>query len=282
MTVPTELATDVILPSPYQPRTVFRLDKLQELAASIARLGVKQPLLVRPVGELHELVAGERRLRAARMAGLRVVPVIVETLSDQEAEEICLQENLVRQDLEPMEEARAYGKLKARGMSVDLIASRMSQDPARVSLYLRLLDLRPEYQEYVEKGILPMMQAADLARLPLPEQGMGMRWLTVGMKPNEFARRVSALVEAKTQASMLPPDEETRAAAGRLQEELERVMASLGRCTDKRTLRLAGWVLAGDAALNLQRAELARRSLDHLIEALRKAAARRAVRSESA
>lgn len=109
---PTEVSVDRIVPNPHQPRQDFHPHELEELTASVRENGVVQPILVRPRGEgRYELVAGERRLRAAKLAGLAQVPVVIRDISDTESLELALVENIQREDLNPVEEAQAFNQL---------------------------------------------------------------------------------------------------------------------------------------------------------------------------
>ena len=139
---------EAIKPSPYQPR-VKKDAGLEELAASIKEKGVLQPLIVREITPgLYELVAGERRFQAAKLAGVENVPVIVKELSDQEALELALVENLQREDLNPIEEARGYARLMEEfGLTQEEIARRVGKSRAAVANTLRLLKLPEEIQE---------------------------------------------------------------------------------------------------------------------------------------
>jgi ParB family transcriptional regulator, chromosome partitioning protein len=128
-------------PSPFQPRRQFDPAALAELAASIRDKGVLQPLLVRPVAQGFEIVAGERRFRAAGEAGLESVPVIVRTLSDRETLEIAIVENLQREDLSPLEEAQAFKQLLGLGLSQEQVAQAVGKSRSAIANTLRLLQL---------------------------------------------------------------------------------------------------------------------------------------------
>lgn len=140
--------------SSVQPRKDFAEEPLDELAASIREKGVLQPLLVRPIEGGYEVVAGERRMRAARMAGLREIPAIVRELSDQEALETAIVENLQREDLNPVEEARAYQKLLSFGQTQERIAQAVGRSRSAVANSLRLLQLPQAAVAALETGRL--------------------------------------------------------------------------------------------------------------------------------
>jgi len=159
----------LIEPSPFQPRRRFDEAALRELAASIRRRGVLQPLLVRPLGDGYQLVAGERRFRAAQLAGLDEVPAVVRELSDREALEVALVENLQREDLSPVEEAEGYRRLAEMGLSHEAIAARVGRSRSAVSNALRLLQLPPEALQALDDGRITAGHARALLMLP-PER----------------------------------------------------------------------------------------------------------------
>ena len=144
---------DAIVPSPLQPRREFREDQLNELMESIREHGIISPLVVRDVNGQLELIAGERRWRASRLAGLTTVPVIVREASDRDVLEMALIENLQREDLNPMEEAEAYQRLsKDFNLTQEEIARRVGKNRATVANTIRLLELAPGVAKMVEQG----------------------------------------------------------------------------------------------------------------------------------
>lgn len=166
---PMEVEIDAITPNPRQPRLSFDEGKLAELAASLRERGMLQPLLVRPAGHGFELIAGERRWRAAMRAGLERVPVVVREASDHESLELALIENLQRDDLNAMEEARAYQRLREEfNWTQEEIAERIAKSRPAVANALRLLALPPEVQELVQQGKLRAGHARALAALEQP------------------------------------------------------------------------------------------------------------------
>lgn len=161
-----ELPVDAIQPSRFQPRASFAAAGLQELAQSIRVGGVVQPIIVRPVGSRFELVAGERRLRAVKLAGLAHIPALVRTISDEQALELSLVENLQREDLNPVEQARAFERLAVKfGLTQEEIAKRTGKDRATVANTLRLLKLPGEILQLVEQGKLSAGHARALLKL---------------------------------------------------------------------------------------------------------------------
>lgn len=170
------LAIDSIERSRFQPRSEIDPEQLRELADSIKQRGVVQPLLVRPLEHgsgngRYELIAGERRWRAAREAGLTTIPAIVREASDQEAFEIALIENLQREDLDPIEEARAYEQLaKQFGLTQELIAEKVGRNRATVANAMRLLSLPSEVQSWVADARLSVGHAKAILGLTITEE----------------------------------------------------------------------------------------------------------------
>jgi len=159
----TEVPTDLIDPSLLQPRTVFDDTKLDELSRSITANGVVQPVLLRRKGARYELIAGERRWRAAVRAGLTKIPAVLRNVSDEKVLEIALIENIQREDLNPIEEARAYKKLiETLGLTQETVAERVGRDRSYVTNYLRLLRLPDDIQELVQLGRLSTGHARTL------------------------------------------------------------------------------------------------------------------------
>jgi ParB family transcriptional regulator, chromosome partitioning protein len=154
---------DEITASPWQPRTEFRDEHLQELADSIKEKGIMQPLIVRRVGEKLELIAGERRWRAAQRAGISGAPVIVRAASDQDVLELALIENLQREDLNPIEEARAFSRLaKDFHLKQEDIAQKVGKSRAAIANAMRLLDLHSQVQTWVVQERLTVGHAKVL------------------------------------------------------------------------------------------------------------------------
>ena len=164
---PTEISVEVIAPNRFQPRREFDEAALEELRESIARHGILQPLSVRPVGDgKYELIAGERRLRAARLAGRATVPVVVRTASDAEMAEMALIENIQREDLNPIEEARAYEQLLTKfRLSQEELARRVARSRSAIANSVRLLRLAEEVQAFIANGVLSMGQTRPLLAL---------------------------------------------------------------------------------------------------------------------
>src|SRR5947207_534550 len=159
----SEVPIDLIDPSALQPRSVFDETKLDELAKSIRTNGVVQPLLLRPKGNRFELIAGERRWRAAQRAGLSKVPAVVREVSDDKVLEIAIIENIQREDLNPIEEAGAYRKLiDTLGLTQEMVAERVGRDRSYITNYLRLLRLPDDLQQLLQAGRLSTGHARTL------------------------------------------------------------------------------------------------------------------------
>jgi ParB family chromosome partitioning protein len=162
-----ELPLSVIAPNPNQPRTMIDDEQIGELADSIRKVGILQPIIVRPHGEEYQIVAGERRWRAARAAGLEKVPVRVMGATEGEALELALIENLQRQDLNSMEEARGYRRLLTEyQMTQAELADKVSKSRSAVANTLRLLDLPDEIQELLANDKLTAGHARAILAVP--------------------------------------------------------------------------------------------------------------------
>lgn len=162
-----EIAVNKIKANRYQPRQEFDETALEELQSSIKRYGVLQPLIVRKLADGdYELIAGERRLRAAKLAGLAEIPAMVREYNDAEISEIALIENIQREDLNAIEEARAYERLiKNFGLTQEILSQKIGRSRSHIANFLRLLKLEPQVQEYIASGILSMGQAKPLLAL---------------------------------------------------------------------------------------------------------------------
>lgn len=160
----------MITPNPGQPRTDMDEESLSELADSIGKVGLLQPIIVRPLGESYQIIAGERRWRAARLAGLEDVPVRVRATDETEALELALIENLLREDLNAVEEARGYRKLLTEHqMTQAELADKVSKSRSAITNALRLLDLPEEVQEMVYEGKMSAGHARAVLSVPAEE-----------------------------------------------------------------------------------------------------------------
>lgn len=167
----TKVPIDKINPNPNQPRTHFNETLLNELADSIRENGVLQPLLVRKKGKGYEIIAGERRYQASKIAGLEELPVIVKEVDDQKMLELALIENLQRSDLNPIEEAKGYRQLiKASGMTQEALSKAVSKSRSSITNSLRLLDLPEPVQQCLFDGRLTAGHARAILAVPYEEQ----------------------------------------------------------------------------------------------------------------
>jgi ParB family chromosome partitioning protein len=166
-----QLRLESIVPNRYQPRQQFSEAELLDLAKSLKENGLLQPVLVRRKGDgIFELIAGERRLRAAKLAGLEKIPALIRNCSDQESMMLALVENLQRDDLNPMETARAYHRMVNEfGLTQDAIAQKVSRDRSSVANLLRLMTLPTEIQELIETDQLSTGHAKVILGLVAPE-----------------------------------------------------------------------------------------------------------------
>jgi ParB family chromosome partitioning protein len=165
------LRIDAIVPNRYQPRHIFAPGELAELTASIKESGVLQPVMVRRKGDgIYELISGERRWRASKEAGLETIQAVIRNCSDQESLLLALVENLQREDLNPMETARAYTRMMNEfGLTQDVIAQRVSCDRSSVANSVRLMNLHPEVQDLIEHGTISAGHAKVILGLESPE-----------------------------------------------------------------------------------------------------------------
>jgi len=166
----TEMDIEKIVPNPNQPRTHFNESQLEELSESIRENGVLQPLLVRKKGSSYEIIAGERRYQASKIAGLKKLPVIVKDVDDQKMLELALIENLQRSDLNPIEEARGYKQLiKSSGMTQEALSKAVSKSRSAITNSLRLLDLPEQVQDLLFDGKLTAGHARAILAVPFEE-----------------------------------------------------------------------------------------------------------------
>ncbi|HKY26529.1 MAG TPA: ParB/RepB/Spo0J family partition protein [Pyrinomonadaceae bacterium] len=222
-----EVAIDLIDPSAMQPRTRFDERKLVELASSITANGIVQPLLVRKKGLRFELVAGERRWRAAQLAGLNRVPVVIRDVPDDKLLELALIENIQREDLNAIEEAHAYRKLiDTIGLTQESLAERIGRDRTYITNYLRLLRLPEDIQRLIEEAKLSTGHARTiLGTTDVDEQRrLARKIIERGLSVRETERMVRAMEQGqgpKGRKTRLPAtDPNVRAAESKLRRYL--------------------------------------------------------------
>ena len=223
-----------IEPNPLQPRTVFQAEKLGELAQSIKTNGIIQPLIVSQRGDRYQLVAGERRWRAAQMAGLETVPVVVQDLAGNRLLEIALVENIQREDLNPIEVAQAFERLaKELGLSHEQIATRTGKDRTTVTNLLRLLRLPADIQLLLAEHRLSMGHARAILGLPTPELQIQVaeKIAAEGMSVRQVERLVQKMTTTRDPKTVeqVVLDPNVKAAV----EELERVLGTRVRIVEK-------------------------------------------------
>ncbi len=201
-----ELAISSIVPNTQQPRSRFDEEALVTLTDSVRELGVLQPILVRPVGEgRYELIAGERRWRAARRAGLPTIPAVVRDVDSQSALEQAVVENLHRQDLNAMEEAAAYQRLVEEfSMTQDQVARRVGKSRSAVSNTLRLFQLPAPVQRMIADGELTAGHARAL--LSHSDRGMQERWASVIVRDGLSVRQAEEMTRKVLESQSVSPE----------------------------------------------------------------------------
>ncbi len=220
---PQQVDIDLIEPSPFQPRTRFREEALDELARSIRTSGIIQPLVVRPIGSRFQLIAGERRWRAAQRAGLTKVPVIVRQVDDHLALEMTLVENIQREDLNAIEAARAFERLMNEAqLTQEAVAERTGKDRATVANTIRLLKLEPTIQAWIEEGKLTAGHGRAL--LAVPDSQLRMRYAQKAARGGLTVRQIERLASRRSRGTRAPTelhlDANIQAALDELQRHL--------------------------------------------------------------
>lgn len=198
----SELSITQIRPNPYQPRTSWNEEQLQELCESIKANGIIQPIIVRKCGDGYQIIAGERRFRAAQMAGLEIVPVLVRQATDEEMLELALVENIHRADLNPIERAKAYlNFINSFNLTQTDAAKRLGEDRTVVSNYLRILDLPNEIKQMLVDEQLSMGHARAILALPSDElrRKLANRALAGRLSVREVERLVRKYLEGNTE-----------------------------------------------------------------------------------
>src|SRR5690242_6910046 len=220
---PQEIDIDLIEPSPYQPRTKFHEQGLDELARSIKTSGIIQPLVLRPVGSKFQLIAGERRWRAAQRAGLNKVSAIVRQVPDELALEMTLVENIQREDLNAVEAARAFERLMDEfQMTQEQVAERTGKDRATVANAIRLLKLEPTIQDWIEEGKLTAGHGRGLLAVQDPKMRMrfAQRAARGGLTVRQIERLASRRARGSKAAAEVNVDANIKAALEDLQRHL--------------------------------------------------------------
>lgn len=203
-----EIDIDLIDPNPEQPRTRFSDDKLDELAASIRANGIVQPIVLREAGSRFQIVAGERRWRAAQRAELRKVPAVVRDIPDEKLLEIALVENIQRHELNPIEEANAYRKLiDTVGLTQELVAERVGKERTLITTTIRLLKLPKAVQQQIVEGKLSFSHGRALLMTddPAIQKTVANNIVARGMSVRETERTVKRLASEPAKPGMKEP-----------------------------------------------------------------------------
>jgi ParB family chromosome partitioning protein len=230
---PTRIRVDEIDPNPVQPRRVFEPERLQELANSIRANGVIQPIVVRPSGGRYQLVAGERRWRAAKLAGLESVPVVIQEIPDDRLLEITLVENIQREDLNPIETAMAFERLaKELNLSHEQIGERTGKDRSTITNLLRLLQLPADLQALVANRRLSQGHARCLLGIPGElQREVAEKVVAQGMSVRQVESLTQRMTETRKPKSPkeVHLDPNVKAAI----QELERALSTKVRIVEK-------------------------------------------------
>jgi ParB family chromosome partitioning protein len=229
----TVVRIDEVDPNPVQPRRVFEPDRLKELATSIQAMGIIQPIVVRPSGSRYQLVAGERRWRAAKLAGLETIPVVIKEIPDDRLLEITLVENIQREDLNPIETALAFERLAQElNLSHEQIGERTGKDRSTITNLLRLLQLPPDLQNLVATRRLSQGHARCLLGIPAElQREVAEKVVAQGLS----VRQVESLTQRMTEtrkpktAREVNIDPNVKAAI----DELERALSTKVRIVEK-------------------------------------------------
>jgi ParB family chromosome partitioning protein len=268
-----EVPLTLIYPNPTQPRKVFPRESLEELALSIKEQGLIEPLVVVPKGEKFMLIAGERRWRACQMAGLTAAPVRVLSADDRQIAEMALVENLQRQDLTPLEEAKAFKEMLDSGYTKETLAQKLGfKQVWRVDERLSLLNLSPKFQDALIFGVISPSQAFEISRLEdHGEQEVVFQKVKAGQLPtyNHLRRFVNAMVDAKKEQFLFAvPKKEDLETVYRWEKTLDAVTGLVVKSFSPDDCRVLARVLNGNSAVNIQKIDLIINHLNLIKKAL--------------
>jgi len=239
---PLQIDIDQIEPSPYQPRTRFREEALDELARSIKASGIIQPLVLRPIGNRYQLIAGERRWRAAQRAGLTKVAAIVRAVPDELALEMTLVENIQREDLNAMEAARAFERLMDEfQLTQEAVAERTGKDRTTVANSIRLLKLEPLIQDWIEEGKLTAGHGRDL--LAVTDSQLRLRYAQRAARGGLTVRQIERLASRRSRGAKPEMEVHTDANIRAALEELQRHLGTKVLLRQKTKIRPGQLVL---------------------------------------
>jgi ParB family chromosome partitioning protein len=220
----TQIAVERIRPNPQQPRRAFDADQLAGLADSILRHGLLQPVVVRESADGYELVVGERRWRAAELAGLTTIPAMVKDVASPELLEMALVENVQRRDLNPIELALAFRALTEGGATQEQVGERVGLDRSTIANHLRLLELPRELQQEVETGVLSAGHAKALLQIDNPERRRHLRDRIVA---NQLSVRAAEELARSLAGTRTPTRRRPRAAGEALDPHLQELVDTL-------------------------------------------------------
>src|SRR6266567_124894 len=230
---PSRIRIEQIDPNPVQPRRVFEPERMQELANSIRANGIIQPIVVRPSGSRYQLVAGERRWRAAKLAGLETVPVVIQEIPDDRLLEITLVENVQREDLNPIETAQAFDRLiRELSLSHEQVGERTGKDRSTITNLLRLLQLPPDLQTLVANRRLSQGHARCLLGIPADlQREVAEKVVAQGLSVRQVENLTQRMTETRKPKSPkeVNLDPNVKAAI----QELERVLSTKVRIVEK-------------------------------------------------
>jgi len=233
---PLQIDIDLIEPSPYQPRTRFREEALDELARSIQASGIIQPLVVRQVNGRYQLIAGERRWRAAQRAGMDKVSAIVKQVPDELALEMTLVENIQREDLNAIEQARAFERLMDEFQATqEAVAERTGKDRATVANAIRLLKLEPTIQDWIEEGKLTAGHGRAL--LAVPDSQLRMRYAQRAARGGLTVRQIERLASRRARTARMLTENQVDPNIREALQELERHLGTKVILRQKTKLR---------------------------------------------
>lgn len=263
----TSLAIGLIYPNPDQPRKLFDQKALDELAGNIRQYGVLQPLVVVRRGKKFMIIAGERRWRASQLAGRKYVPVRIIEADDHLVEELALLENIMRRDLNLIEEAKGYQALLDRGFTVEALAAKLGfRQPWRITERTQLLNLAGDYQDLVVKGTLTPSQAFELSRVPREQQQLVFRKIRDGQLNSYDKLRafVTAMVNIEETMALFDVPEmtaEEQKALTSYERMIEKCMEVVRKAYDDNDLVVLKKVTRSNVQTNLDRLDLITKGL---------------------
>lgn len=278
-----EIPVDFIRRNPDQPRKEFDQEALRDLAESIKNIGLKQPIVLRPHPKepgKFEIVAGERRWRATKMIGAKNIKAIVEPLTDEQAAEVSLMENITRKDLTPAEEANAYKALIDRGWTIERLSEATGHAVSTIARTLNIANLLPEVQKIVGKeGGLTKSQAIELGRLPVSKQRQVMRRVVKGsLTLSQTRALVNAHIAEQMQTGMFAMTRQQKVAAKKAQamrtmyeRMVDYSMILIDKVLDKKDYKLLPRVLKGNLRREIDKLKMIERALQKVIRLLEEA-----------